>query len=89
MRNLLVANLEIFFVLISLYLVLPISINKVGDLLLPTGSGVEVIYLLAVLCFVIMIIAIISNHRELKNKKYYPVYFLLVILGIMILILLL
>ena len=33
-----------------------------------------------------MIIAIISNHRELKNKKYYPVYFLLVILGIMILI---
>lgn len=33
-----------------------------------------------------MIIAIISNHRELKNKKYYPVYFLLAILGIMILI---
>ncbi|UKI27798.1 MAG: hypothetical protein L6V91_04380 [Bacilli bacterium] len=56
-------------------ILLPISINKVGVLLLPTGSGVEVIYLLAMVCFIIMIITIISNHTELKNKKYYPVYF--------------
>ncbi len=85
-RIILVISSIIFTILSIITIILPISINKVGDLLLPTGSGVEVIYLLAVLCFVIMIIAIISNHRELKNKKYYPVYFLLVILGIMILI---
>lgn len=85
-RIILVISSIIFTILSIITITLPISINKVGDLLLPTGSGVEVIYLLAVLCFVIMIIAIISNHRELKNKKYYPVYFLLVILGIMILI---
>lgn len=85
-RIILVISSIIFTILSIITITLPISINKVGDLLLSTGSGVEVIYLLAVLCFVIMIIAIISNHRELKNKKYYPVYFLLVILGIMILI---
>lgn len=85
-RIILVISSIIFTILSIITITLPISINKVGDLLLPTGSGVEIIYLLAVLCFVIMIIAIISNHRELKNKKYYPVYFLLVILGIMILI---
>lgn len=85
-RIILVISSIIFTILSIITITLPISINKVGDLLLPTGSGVEVTYLLAVLCFVIMIIAIISNHRELKNKKYYPVYFLLVILGIMILI---
>lgn len=85
-RIILVISSIIFTILSIITITLPISINKVGDLLLPTGSGVEVIYLLAVLCFVIMIIAIISNHRELKNKKYYPVYFLLVIIGIMILI---
>lgn len=85
-RIILVISSIIFTILSIITITLPISINKVGDLLLPTGSGVEVIYLLAVLCFVIMIISIISNYRELKNKKYYPVYFLLVILGIMILI---
>lgn len=85
-RIILVISSIIFTILSIITIILPISINKVGDLLLPTGSGVKVIYLLAVLCFIIMIIAIISNHRELKNKKYYPVYFLLVILGIMILI---
>ena len=85
-RIILVISSIIFTILSIITIILPISINKVGDLLLPTGSGVEVTYLLAVLCFIIMIIAIISNHRELKNKKYYPVYFLLAILGIMILI---
>ncbi len=85
-RIILVISSIIFTILSIITITLPISINKVGDLLLPTGSGVEVIYPLAVLCFIIMIIAIISNHRELKNKKYYPVYFLLVILGMMILI---
>ncbi len=85
-RMILIISSIIFTILSLITIILPISINKVGDLLLPTGSGVDIIYLLAVLCFIIMIIAIISNHKELKNKKYYPVYFLMVILGIMILI---
>lgn len=85
-RMILIMSSIVFTILSLITIILPISINKVGDLLLSTGSGVDIIYLLAVLCFIIMIIAIISNHKELKNKKYYPVYFLMIILGIMILI---
>ena len=73
-RIILVISSIIFTILSIITIILPISINKVGDLLLPTGSGVEIIYLLAVLCFVIMIIAIISNHRELKNIIQYISY---------------
>jgi membrane protein len=73
-RIILVISSIIFTILSIITIILPISINKVGDLLLPTGSGVEVIYLLAVLCFIIMIIAIISNHRELKNIIQYISY---------------
>lgn len=85
-RIILIISSIIFAILSMITILLPISINKVGVLLLPTGSGVEVLYLLAMVCFIIMIITIISNHTELNNKKYYPVYFLLVILGIMILV---
>lgn len=73
-RIILVISSIIFTILSIITIILPISINKVGDLLLSTGSGVEIIYLLAVLCFVIMIIAIISNHRELKNIIQYISY---------------
>ena len=64
-RIILVISSIIFTILSIITITLPISINKVGDLLLPTGSGVEVIYLLAVLCFVIMIIAITGPIRSL------------------------
>ena len=66
-RIMLVISSIIFTILSIITIILPISINKVGVLLLPTGSGVEVIYLLAMVCFIIMIITIISNHTELKN----------------------
>lgn len=85
-RVIIIISSVVFAILSIITILLPISINKVGDLLLPTGSGVDIIYLLAVLCFIIMITAILSNHRELKNKRYYPVYFLIIILGIMILV---
>ena len=47
---------------------------------------IDIIYVLSLILFIIMISVIISNRRNLKNKKYYPMYFLLVILGIMIIV---
>ena len=67
-------------------LILPINITEVKGLLLPSGKGVDIIYVLASLCFIAMIITIISNRKHLKNKKYYPMYFLIVVLGIMIIL---
>lgn len=67
-------------------LILPINITEVKGLFLPSGKGVDIIYVLALLCFIAMIITIISNRKHLKNKKYYPMYFLIVVLGIMIIL---
>lgn len=77
----------IVFIIVSLTtMVLPIDIIETDGLLLPTGVGVDIIYVLSLILFIIMISVIISNRRNLKNKKYYPMYFLLVILGIMIIV---
>ena len=77
----------IVFIIVSLTtMILPIDIIKTDGLLLPTGVGVDIIYVLSLILFIIMISVIISNRRNLKNKKYYPMYFLLVILGIMIIV---
>ena len=77
----------IVFIIVSLTtMILPIDIIETDCLLLPTGVGVDIIYVLSLILFIIMISVIISNRRNLKNKKYYPMYFLLVILGIMIIV---
>ena len=77
----------IVFIIVSLTtIILPIDIIETDGLLLPTGVGVDIIYILSLILFIIMISVIISNRRNLKNKKYYPMYFLLVILGIMIIV---
>lgn len=77
----------IVFIIVSLTtMILPIDIIETDGLLLPTGIGVDIIYVLSLILFIIMISVIISNRRNLKNKKYYPMYFLLVILGIMIIV---
>ena len=77
----------IVFIIVSLTtMILPIDIIETDGLLLPTGVGVDIIYVLSLILFIIMISVIISNRRNLKNKKYYPMSFLLVILGIMIIV---
>lgn len=77
----------VVFIIVSLTtMILPIDIIETDGLLLPTGVGVDIIYVLSLILFIIMISVIISNRRNLKNKKYYPMYFLLVILGIMIIV---
>ena len=77
----------IVFIIVSLTtMILPIDIIETDGLLLPTGVGVDIIYVLSLILFIIMISVIISNRKNLKNKKYYPMYFLLVILGIMIIV---
>lgn len=77
----------ITFVITSIVtMILPININNIDGLLLPTGIGVDIIYVLAFLIFIVMIGVLIVGRENLKNKKYYPMYFLLVMLGIIILV---
>lgn len=85
-RMILITSSIVFGIFLFVTLLLPITITKTKGMLLPSGIGVDMIYLSAIVCFVIMIISILSNKDKLKNKKYYPMYFLIVILGLVILV---
>ena len=80
--------LSVFIVTICtiIILILPINIKESNGLLLPSGLGTDILYILCILCFIAMIISIIAGRKELKNKKYYPMYFLIIILALVILI---
>ena len=55
----------IVFIIVSLTtMILPIDIIETDGLLLPTGVGVDIIYVLSLILFIIMISVIISNRRK-------------------------
>ena len=61
-------------------IILPMQLQMVGSSAVP--SGLAIIYTYSVFCigFLAQIICILINHKNLKNKKYVPIY-LLVTLG--------
>ena len=67
----------IFFVLIIS--ALPIDINNEGGILLPSGIGVNAIYVLCGLCIVCMIYLLFKNIKNLKLKKYWPLFIILIV----------
>lgn len=67
----------IFFVLIIS--ALPIDINNEGGILLPSGIGVNAIYVLCGLCIVCMIYLLFKNTKNLKLKKYWPLFIILIV----------
>lgn len=85
-KTMLIVSVSIITIASFIIMKLPININDIGGMFLPTGIGVDIIYVLAGLIFIIMISVLIIGRENLKNKKYYPMYFLLVMLGIIILV---
>ena len=66
-------------------LILPIKIDEVNGLLLPSGIGVNTIYFLAAICIICIIVSIIINRKYIKNKEYIPIYILIVIFSLVVL----
>ncbi|MBO5096281.1 MAG: hypothetical protein J6B98_05355 [Bacilli bacterium] len=79
-QKIIIISLSIFILISALILSSPIKINNTNGLLLPTGIGVDVIYIFVTIFFIIMIVSILCNYRNLSNKKYYPMYFLILLL---------
>lgn len=80
-------KMSVIIILLSLIILgLPIEIKEVNGLLLPVGTSVALIYVLAALCILVMIISCILNRANLKNKKYVPIYLLVVFFAIVILV---
>ena len=80
-------KMSLGFGLIAIFiLLLPIEILEVNGLLLPVGMSVNLIYILATLCIIVMIVSIILNRKNLRSKKYVPLYLLIVFFAIVVII---
>lgn len=85
--NLPIKKLSLYFILMVLIIMfLPINILETNGLLLPVGMSVNLIYCLAGICILVMIISIIKNRKNLRNKKYIPLYLVIVLFGIVVIL---
>ena len=78
----------IFVLLLSsiLTLILPISINEIDNLYIPSGLSVNFTYILSGICIFLVILFLVSDRKNYKDKKYLPLYGLIVFGSICVLI---
>lgn len=77
-------SLTLFVVILAIILLLPININNVGGMFLPSGPSVSVLYACAALCIILMISIFIKNIKNFKSKKYVPLYLLIFMFGVVV-----
>ena len=83
--NLPIKKLSLYFILIVLVIMfLPIDILESNGLLLPVGISVNLIYCLAGICIIVMFISIIKNRKNLRNKKYIPLYMVIGLFAVVV-----
>jgi len=75
---LLIVAIDIFF--------LPITITNVGGMLLPSGTAVNFLYICGSICIIIMFVIFIKNIKDIRNKKFIPLYLLIIMFGIVVLV---
>ena len=68
-----------------LILFLPIETSLTNGVAEASGASVYLTYLSVVACYIIMFILLILDHKNFKNKKYFPIY-MLAVLGSLILV---
>ena len=77
--NKMTISLLIFSVIsILLTLFLPINIKKINDLYIPTGASVNFTYFLSGICIFIVILLLLLDRKNYKDKKYLPLYVLII-----------
>ena len=75
---LLIIAIDVFF--------LPITVTKSGEMLLPSGLAVNLIYTCVIICIGIMLFIFFKNIKNVNNKKFIPLYLLIASFVIMVLI---
>lgn len=80
-------KLTVGFVLIALVvLLLPLQIIETNGLLLPVGTSVMLIYILATICIIVMIISMVLGRKNLRSRKYIPLYLLIFFFSVVLLV---
>ena len=72
----LIVAIDVFF--------LKITVNQVGGMLLPSGSAVNFLYLCGAICIFSMLFIFFKNIKAMKNKKFVPLYLLIVMFGVVV-----
>ena len=75
---LLIIAIDVFF--------LPINVTKVGEMLLPTGSAVNLLYICGGICIATMLVIFFKNIKNMRNKKFVPLYLLILMFGVIVLV---
>ena len=86
-KKMILSLTRIILILTLLIFLLPIeiNINPVNKAATSTGLGVILTYALVAIGFIIQIFCLIVNYKNIKNKKYIPLY-LLILIGSIVLI---
>ena len=86
-KKMILSLTRIILILTLLIFLLPIeiNINPVNKTATSTGLGVILTYALVAIGFIIQIFCLIVNYKNIKNKKYIPLY-LLILIGSIVLI---
>ena len=75
----------ITLIAIAIIMCLPINVEMIKNTALATGPAIIFTYLVFGIGFITQLICIVIDHKNLKNKKYIPIY-LLIIGGVIVLV---
>ncbi len=76
----------ILMALCILILALPLDIKQIDNLYIPDGLATQFTYIASLICIFIMILFLLFDIKNVKNKSYVPLY-VLIVLGITCLVL--
>ena len=65
---------------------LPIVITNKNGMLLPSGPAVNLLYIMAFICIIMMLFTFFKNVKNFKDKKYVPLYLLIILFSLVIVI---
>ena len=65
---------------------LPIDFNKVNNVIYPSGIAIDLLYIFFAIYIARVLISLFKNFKELKEKKYYPIFALILVGGIAVII---
>lgn len=70
----------IYIISIIILLILPLEYYNDGKYVYSYGMGANFVTIVGALCIIYNLYCIIKNHKSIKNKKYYPVYMLILLM---------
>ena len=86
-KKIILYSLLILILLALVVSLLPITFEETTNgLLLPTGVSVNAIYFLCSICIIMIVLLIFFNFKKMKNKKYWPLFIILISFSFMIVI---